>query len=1067
MKRKLSLLLAVVMILGSFSFAFAAEETAAEKAGAFLKEVGVLEGINGDLKLEDNLRRQDMVFMIARLHGAEEEAKAYSPEGLKFTDFTDPNYRTIIKWAVDKGLIVGHTEERFGFNEDVIAQQYATVLLRALGYNDKVATDEGYAKALEEAKALGILEGLEVENATEITRGQMAEMTFNALGAKMKDSDKTLAEFLDIKMPEEPKATELKVEKVYTENLAEIRVKLSNAELVKTKDALYNPANYRLTNTNAKVRHVHLEEDELVLTLVPYGKVMDQPKFEVLTKGDVFKLTIRNIDPKINSTSGWTEAVDNGIPVVENVDFMGDYGIKVTTSEPIANPEERNFRLDSRTSMFVEQYGRDIILTPYHKGTFDKAATELTIDLLNDFAGYKTVKTIEKMELSTDESLPKVEKAYRSGNKLVVEFDRDVYHKSVAAYESRRDLGNVSFVERRAPFYAKDAVKVDVNVVEYTFEREIPKGIEITVQDVANHFNKAMEKEVIVPDEYKDDFAPVVISTNHNPVIGDTFEKTLKGYSDEKLKLELDKGFEADTKEITVIFDKDIAQIADKKITNANVKDYFNLYELDITKRGETAAKDIKINVAYVKDSNDRIKLSYEGIKVNNKDRDFDYILEVKDLHDLSGNRMSREYLDFQVLRQGYNFDIDNIDIKESRYFNRDGIEIVLEFNDYVNKVEASNEENYYLDGKLHVDEAIVERDGKTVSLVVYDYATVASFLKDYGVLEISPRVKDISRVPAKSVEHRFWDLKTKKFIEDKNVASDGAITYIINDKKATKDELDYDVVTGPQDVEVGLNVKGYDEKTLEIRVFKDGALNKTVIDTLTDDYDLPLASIIKLDQTVRGKYELVARVLDGSKVVEEGTIKINIVSPDTDLTAKFGVTNLKEEVNVLPYGTKIEDLKFKKSETDTLADADADIVIALDTPANKATFTAEIVNDTLTVKVTAENGDVKTYRFMLDVQKIVKDNSTLTATASGTTVTLELKDQQGTPVVITGLTADKFVASVEKGATGTATTITPVAGTGFETPAGTYKFTADANLAAGDVVTITVGGVTFTVTVA
>ncbi len=195
MKRKLSLLLAVVMILGSFSFAFAAEETAAEKAGAFLKEVGVLEGINGDLKLEDNLRRQDAVVLVARLHGAEEEAKAYSPEGLKFTDFKDPYYRPIIKWAVDKGLVEGHTEERFGFNEDVTAQQYATILLRALGYNDKVATKEGYEKALEEAKALGILEGVKVEDATVVTRGLMAEMTFNALGVKMKDSDKTLAEF--------------------------------------------------------------------------------------------------------------------------------------------------------------------------------------------------------------------------------------------------------------------------------------------------------------------------------------------------------------------------------------------------------------------------------------------------------------------------------------------------------------------------------------------------------------------------------------------------------------------------------------------------------------------------------------------------------------------------------------------------------------------------------------------------------------------------------------------------------------------------------------------------------
>ena len=118
---------------------------------------------------------------------------------MKFTDFKDPFYRPIIAWAVANDLVEGHTPERFGFNEDVTAQQYATILLRALGYNDDVAGKDGYAKALELAKKLGVLENVEVENDTAITRGQMAVMTFNALGTKMKDSDKTLADKLGIK----------------------------------------------------------------------------------------------------------------------------------------------------------------------------------------------------------------------------------------------------------------------------------------------------------------------------------------------------------------------------------------------------------------------------------------------------------------------------------------------------------------------------------------------------------------------------------------------------------------------------------------------------------------------------------------------------------------------------------------------------------------------------------------------------------------------------------------------------------------------------------------------------
>lgn len=172
MKRKLSLLLAVVMILGSFSFTFAAETTAEEAAGNFLMEQGVIEGINGELKLDDNFRRQDMVVMLSRLMGEEDTAMAFPTDSLTFTDFSDPYYRPIIAWAVAEGLIEGHTPERFGFGENVTAQQYATVLLRALGYGEEVSGD-GYANALNLAKELGLLGDYDFENSAVVTRGQM------------------------------------------------------------------------------------------------------------------------------------------------------------------------------------------------------------------------------------------------------------------------------------------------------------------------------------------------------------------------------------------------------------------------------------------------------------------------------------------------------------------------------------------------------------------------------------------------------------------------------------------------------------------------------------------------------------------------------------------------------------------------------------------------------------------------------------------------------------------------------------------------------------------------------
>ncbi len=1002
MKRRLSLLLAVVMILGSFSFAFAAEKTAEEEAGAFLKKVGVLEGINGELKLEDNLRRQDAVVLIARLHGAEEEAEKFPTDDLTFTDFKDPYYRPIIAWAVANNLVEGHTPERFGFNEDVTAQQYATILLRALGYNEEVAGKDGYDKALELAKELGLLENVEVEKDTAITRGQMSVLTFNALGTNMKDSDKTLADKLGIEMPEPPKPDKLAAKVLDTENLAEIVVELSNVDLVKNKDALLNPANYRLSN-GVKVHNVHLDGDNVVLTLVPYGKVEDQGKFDSLVKGKKFNLTIRNIDPAINGTYRNILANDNAIPVVENVDFMGTHGIKVTTSEPIANPLERNFSLDSRTAMIVEQYGRDIILTPYHGKEFDKEAVELTIDKLEDFAGYTSVKTVEKMEISTDDALPKVEAAYRSGKELVVIFDRDVYHDSIKAYENRRELGNVSFVERRVPFYAEKAEKIDTNIVKYTFTRDIPKGIEITIEGVANHFNKAMEKDVVVPEEYKDDYAPVVIDFDDAVEVTKEFEdklaKLYKDEGEEKYNEALDKGYRVDTLGMTITFDKDIAEFKDAKKEDIKVKDHFTLYELDITRKGETAASDVDIIVNDIDD--DSIELVFKNIKVNNKDRDFDYILEVRNFTDTNRNRMEREYLDFQVVRQGTDFNVVVKDIKDTRYFNRDGVEIVLEFNKYVNKEEASNHKNYYLDGKLKVDEAIVERDGKTVSLVIYD-TTKAKLLNDYDVLEISPRVQQLDW-PYKAPKDRFFELKTGKAIPEPGRVTEDAITYtnaagVIKDSVLVLDINDNtnNAITVTLTGEVG-------DKAQAKLLDKDGNL---VIPAVTADLEITTANTpdtgnIVVPTTTRGTYTI--EVTKGREVISTLTVKVvetdvtnkvtfrTLTHPDANVDLNSGFNNF--DVIKVPYDVNLADLKASDFKTVAKAGQTVDVELKDN-------------NNLLYVTVTPEKGVDYAVTYKLSIEKVDIDFTgtvTFDATANAKEIKVTLVDKLGEKVTTLG----------------------------------------------------------------
>lgn len=205
MKRTLSLVLALVMVLGSFSAVFAAEANVENEAGALLKKLGVLVGdASGDLMLEDGLKRQDAVILLSKLMGEFDEAAA-TKGSPTFKDIKDNFYLPFLAWAQANGTFVGHSDAKFGFDDNLTTQEYASVLLRVLGYEVE------WTETLVKAKELGLLANVEAD--ATFVRGTMAVMTLNALGTKMNGSEKTLAEELEIEMPA-PAKLEVKEVKV-------------------------------------------------------------------------------------------------------------------------------------------------------------------------------------------------------------------------------------------------------------------------------------------------------------------------------------------------------------------------------------------------------------------------------------------------------------------------------------------------------------------------------------------------------------------------------------------------------------------------------------------------------------------------------------------------------------------------------------------------------------------------------------------------------------------------------------------------------------------------------------
>ena len=190
MKRVLSLVLALALVLGSIPAGFAADT---QSAGEILKGYGVLSGdANGNLNDTQTIDRATMYTVLIKLLGKDAEAKAYTVPSTFSDDDTNwaANY---IAFAEKEGLTKGIGNGLFSPNGKVTLQQMATIMLRALGY------EADYNTAIADATAKGLLKGVvESENAGLVVKSDVYSSMLNTLNAPVKDSTELLGNKLKI-----------------------------------------------------------------------------------------------------------------------------------------------------------------------------------------------------------------------------------------------------------------------------------------------------------------------------------------------------------------------------------------------------------------------------------------------------------------------------------------------------------------------------------------------------------------------------------------------------------------------------------------------------------------------------------------------------------------------------------------------------------------------------------------------------------------------------------------------------------------------------------------------------
>jgi Big-like domain-containing protein len=379
--------------------AFADMTDAQMEAGALLEDLGVLEGDGeGDLYLDSALKRQDAVIMLSRLMGEEEIAKNFPVEEEDmYPDVEDSFYFGYLAWAKANGTFEGKGTGEFGFDAIIDANSYAKVLLTALGYEQGV--DFEYEEVLEFANEKGIVV---VEENGNITRGTMAVMTVEALAVEMKDGSMTLAEKLEIELPEVVPA-EIKVENVTATNLKQIMVefngKVDEASATKLDNYTFEK----------ELKSAELLEDEMTVLLT-----LKEKEDDTLTNQKEYKLTVNNVllaDSEVELTKVEKKftAIDNTLPTVKEVVGLGTKAIQVIFSEPVVkNTASRitSYKIDDKvfSGSIKYVYPNSVIIST----NMSVGEHELSVKNVEDFAEFKVQEPGFEFTIVEDNEAPEI-----------------------------------------------------------------------------------------------------------------------------------------------------------------------------------------------------------------------------------------------------------------------------------------------------------------------------------------------------------------------------------------------------------------------------------------------------------------------------------------------------------------------------------------------------------------------------------------------------------------------------------------------------------------------------------
>ena len=160
-------------------------------AAATLQSLGIVSGTGGtNFTPAATLDRAQVCQMLVNTMGLSHQINSHSRKTL-FSDVAPTAwYNGSVNLAYAKGLVNGYGNGKFGPTDPVTYGQFATVLLRLLGYT---AEDVGYVWPMDYTDycdELGLSEGLSLDAGDELTRGEAALLLARTLKENSKGTGK-------------------------------------------------------------------------------------------------------------------------------------------------------------------------------------------------------------------------------------------------------------------------------------------------------------------------------------------------------------------------------------------------------------------------------------------------------------------------------------------------------------------------------------------------------------------------------------------------------------------------------------------------------------------------------------------------------------------------------------------------------------------------------------------------------------------------------------------------------------------------------------------------------------